>query len=103
MSPPVAKADDEGIRAGDGNRGWSAAGTDSNRAPVGVMAASASVQAQRGKVPSPEILRRALLRFFEGAPKGSDAAAGLGIMEDDDGSRYLPFSILGKAVGLTDE
>jgi len=55
-------------------------------------------------VPSPEMLRKALLRFFELAPKGSDAALGLGIFEDStDGSRYLPFSMLGRSVGLDPE
>lgn len=53
-------------------------------------------------MPSPDKLRLALLRFFEGAPKGSDAAAGLGIIEDTDGSRYLPFAMLGRAVGLSE-
>jgi len=48
-------------------------------------------------------LRLALIKFFEGAPKGSDAALGLGILECDDGTRYLPFSMLGRAVGLSEE
>eukprot|EP00441_Pelagodinium_beii_P002996 CAMPEP_0197700622 /NCGR_PEP_ID=MMETSP1338-20131121/122196_1 /TAXON_ID=43686 ORGANISM="Pelagodinium beii, Strain RCC1491" /NCGR_SAMPLE_ID=MMETSP1338 /ASSEMBLY_ACC=CAM_ASM_000754 /LENGTH=547 /DNA_ID=CAMNT_0043284257 /DNA_START=1 /DNA_END=1644 /DNA_ORIENTATION=+ len=49
---------------------------------------------------SSEKLRAALLRFFSLAPKGSDAASGLGIMEGHDGNRYLPLPMLGKAVGL---
>eukprot|EP00439_Symbiodinium_sp_Y106_P023078 s1106_g2.t2 len=50
-----------------------------------------------------EQLRSALLRFFELAPKGSDGAAGLGIIEGDDGRRYLPLPMLGRAVGITGE
>lgn len=48
-------------------------------------------------------LRNALLRFFELAPKDSDAAAGLGIFEGEDGHRYLPLPVLGRAVGITGE
>ena len=50
-----------------------------------------------------EKLRNALLRFFELAPKNSDAAAGLGIFEGEDGQRYLPLPVLGRAVGITGE
>ncbi|CAE7636874.1 unnamed protein product [Symbiodinium pilosum] len=50
-----------------------------------------------------EQLRNALLRFFELAPKGSDGAAGLGIIEGDEGRRYLPLPMLGRAVGITGE
>ena len=43
------------------------------------------------------------VRFFELAPKDSDAAAGLGIFEGGDGQRYLPLPVLGRAVGITGE
>ncbi|CAJ1328103.1 unnamed protein product [Effrenium voratum] len=52
---------------------------------------------------SAEKLRNALLRFFELAPKASDAAAGLGIIEGKEGNRYLPLPVLGRAVGITGE
>jgi hypothetical protein len=42
------------------------------------------------------------LKFFEGAPKGSDSALGLGIKEGDDGARYLKLPHLGRVVGLGD-
>lgn len=92
MTPPAGR-DEEGIKAGAGKTDWSSSKADvDSRAQVG-----------RSRLPPPEMLRKALLRFFEGAPKGSDAALGLGIIEDTDGSRYLPFSVLGKAVGLSEE
>jgi len=90
--------DDEGIKAGDGKKGWSTTGADAGRAAIGIAANPAKAQS----LISPEKLRLALLRFMEGAPKGSDAALGLGIMEESDG-RYLPFSMLGRAVGLEED
>lgn len=54
-------------------------------------------------VTTSEKLRNALLRLFELAPKDSDAAAGLGIFEGEDGQRYLPLPVLGRAVGITGE
>lgn len=59
----------------------------------------AAQQVQRPKL-SVDVIRNALLRFFEGAPRGSDAATGLGIIECEDGSRYLPLPVLGRAAGL---
>ncbi|CAE8677856.1 unnamed protein product [Polarella glacialis] len=57
----------------------------------------------KGPAVTSEKLRGALLRFFSMAAKGSDAAAGLGIIEGDDGNRYLPLPMLGRAVGLAGE
>merc|ERR1719498_566569 len=94
-APASTVEDDEGVRPCEGARNWSSAKADADRAPVGDPSKRAP--------PSWEKLRLALLRFFEGAPKGSDAALGLGIMEDPDGSRYLPFAMLGRGVNLTDD
>jgi len=97
--PAKAPADEEGVRAGEGTRGWSSAAPAGDRAPVGKAANPNS----RG-TPSPERLRICLIKFFEGAPKGSDAAAGLGIVEDEsDNTRYLPFAMLGRGVGLSED
>lgn len=85
----------EEVRPGDGSRNWS-----STPHVDGIAAGiPAAVRPQAPKLSS-DVLRSALLRFFEGAPKGSDEAAGLGIMEGPDGARYLPLPLLGRAVGL---
>lgn len=105
---PAAQEDDEGVQVGGGSRGWSSVNDlgERDRAPKisDSMAATAKrEEMKRSGLPSPDLLRVALLRFFEGAPKGSDAALGLHIIEDDDGSgsRYLPFATLGKALDLS--
>jgi len=82
-----AGGDDAAVRPGDGSKNWSS--TSGGAAP------------QPAATLSPEVLRTALLRFLEGAPAGSDAAAGLGIMEGDAGARFLPLPFLGRAVGLS--
>merc|ERR550514_1466969 len=38
---------------------------------------------------------------MKGAPKGSDAAGGLGIIEGEDGARFVPLHVLGRALGLS--
>lgn len=84
--------DDEGIKAGEGSKGWSSSAADAGRATIG----------KSGGAPPWEILRIALMKVFAGATKGSDEALGLGIVEGEDGERYLPFTMLGKAVSMKD-
>jgi len=79
--------DDEGVQVGSGTGAWSSEA----REPDTVREKSSGF--------TPEVLRTALLRFFEGAPKGSDAAAGLGITEGEEGARYFPLVMLGRATG----
>jgi len=52
---------------------------------------------------APDVIRKAMLRLFEGAPKGSDAAAGLGMVEGEDGARFLPLQLLGMVLGIVDD
>merc|ERR1719191_2204611 len=47
-----------------------------------------------------DTVRRALLRIFSLAPPGSDAAAGLGVIEGEEGDRFLPFLNIGRACGV---
>lgn len=93
QAEPVAEVvDDEGIKPGEGSKGWSTSAADTSRAPVG----------KTGAAPPWEILRIALMKVFAGATKGSDEALGLGIIEAEDGERFLPFTMLGKAVSMKD-
>eukprot|EP00928_Gymnodinium_smaydae_P086814 TRINITY_DN71238_c0_g1_i1.p1 TRINITY_DN71238_c0_g1~~TRINITY_DN71238_c0_g1_i1.p1 ORF type:complete len:597 (-),score=144.79 TRINITY_DN71238_c0_g1_i1:86-1699(-) len=86
----------ENIQAGEGSRNWT---TQERTLSDDTPFKPAAKQSEKPKA-SPDALRTALLRFFEGAPKGSDAAEGLGIREAEDGARYLPLPMLGRAVGL---
>eukprot|EP00746_Dinoflagellata_sp_MGD_P118356 gnl/MRDRNA2_/MRDRNA2_54511_c0_seq1.p1 gnl/MRDRNA2_/MRDRNA2_54511_c0~~gnl/MRDRNA2_/MRDRNA2_54511_c0_seq1.p1 ORF type:complete len:734 (+),score=215.33 gnl/MRDRNA2_/MRDRNA2_54511_c0_seq1:206-2203(+) len=45
-------------------------------------------------------VRRALLKIFSLAAPGSDAAAGLGVIEGEEGDRFLPFLNIGRACGV---
>lgn len=90
--PTPEPEDDEGVKVGEGTKGWSTSAAETGRAIIG----------KSGAAPSWEILRIALMKVFGGAPKGSDAAFGLGILEGEEGDRYLPFTMLGKAVNMTD-
>lgn len=82
----------ENIRTGEGGRNWDTNDRASGEGPF---------KGQKQPKLSPEVLRMALLKFFEYAPMGCDAALGLGIHEGEDGARYLPLPMLGRAVGLT--
>lgn len=82
---PPEPVDEEGITAGQGTRGWSASEA------AGTLQEAAAARDE--SIPN-ELLRKALLRIFETATKGSDAALGLGIVEDGDDARFLPFTVL---------
>mmetsp|Transcript_34570 Transcript_34570/g.99227 ORF Transcript_34570/g.99227 Transcript_34570/m.99227 type:complete len:689 (+) Transcript_34570:70-2136(+) len=90
---PAEDHEDKAVQRGGGSKGWSSTARSEAAPPPG---------APRQPPPiTPEALRKALLKFFEGAPTGSDAAAGLGIMEGESGARFLPLPLLGRAVGLS--
>lgn len=91
------QSDDE-VKPGGGATGWSSHGDDGQP----LMTAPLPVSQKQLAGFSHDDLRKALLKFFQGAPKGSDVAQGLGIIEGEEGVRFLPMTFLGRAVGLGD-
>jgi len=87
---------EDGVRQGEGTKGW-----ETSVAPVREGGAAGAVDKNASL--SPELMRLCLMKFFAGGPRGSDAAKGLGVIEKDNGDRFLPLPYVGKALGVKGE